>query len=235
LGKRFRIGISTFGRSRLIPKDTGNRSKSWRISTFRDLVPLDVATNAAFRLEAQRNAASEVVLNYRVTKKAHVGYTDFEPGDTVQFVLATPDAVRAEVDSARKMAGNVAGVVFFRWPGIDESLTMQVDEVMAAAGLLAKPDHEANRIDAIDGRCAAVACVDVYLEAHAPFSPNALRYHVHSSVELAYFLPEKNVPVRMAGPSELEVSLPPYCARGRLYLGRAVTARRPDFAVEEAQ
>jgi hypothetical protein len=233
LGKRYRIGISTFGRARLIPREAGDRSKLLRISTFRDLVPLDIAANSAFRLEADRNAASEVVLNYRVTKKVRVGYTDFDPGDTVQFVLTTPDAIRTAVERAHKMGGNVAGVIFFRWPDIGESLTMRPDEVLAAAGLHTQPDHEGDRIDVANGRCAAVACVDVYLESHSPFSPKPLRYRVHSSVELDYFLPEKNVPVRMAGPSDLEVSLPPYCARGRLYLGRAITARNSEFAVEE--
>jgi hypothetical protein len=39
----------------------------------------------------------------------------------------------------------------------------------------------------------------------------------------------------MSGASELDLSLPPYCARGRLYLGRAVTRNHSEFTVEEAQ
>jgi hypothetical protein len=90
-----------------------------------------------------------------------------------------------------------------------------------------------NRVYTVDGRCAAVACVDVYLESSAPFSSTPLHCRIHTSTELEYFLPRENMPVRMIAPSELEVSLPPYCARGRLYLGRAVTAGKTEFTVTE--
>jgi hypothetical protein len=38
----------------------------------------------------------------------------------------------------------------------------------------------------------------------------------------------------MKGPSLLEVAMPPYCGRARLYLGRAVSLERSEFSVEEA-
>jgi hypothetical protein len=75
--------------------------------------------------------------------------------------------------------------------------------------------------------------VDLYFYSADPFSARPLRYQIGSSTELEYFLPEKNVPVRMAGPSRIELSLPPYSARGRIYLGRAVSAHRAAFTVEE--
>jgi hypothetical protein len=43
------------------------------------------------------------------------------------------------------------------------------------------------------------------------------------------------VPVRMAGPTILEVSLPPYGGQGRMLLGRAVTKIRAEFHIEEAR
>jgi hypothetical protein len=197
------------------------------------VAPLDIATNPAFRLEASRNEANELILSYRATNRVRIGYTEFISGDALQFVLATPDSIRSAVESTRQMKGTIAGVVFFRWPSSGEALTMRPEEVLVAAGLLRKGGRTQGRIDVVDGQCAAVACVDVYLEGPAPFSPKPLRYRVHSSVELEYFLPEKNMPVSMANPSELQVSLPPYCARGRLYLGRAVTARPSEFGVQE--
>jgi hypothetical protein len=232
-GKRFRVGISTFGRSRLVPKETAPNSRYSGASMFRDLVPLDIAGNDSFRLETARNGANELVLSYRATKNLGIDYTKIDDGDMVQFILATPESVRAAVDSARQMKGNIAGVLFFRWPGSGEALTMQPEEVMLAAGVPRNGGQNRNRIDVVAGRCAAVACVDLYLQGPAPFSPHLLRYRVYSSVELEYFLPEKSVPVSMANPSELQVSLPPYCARGRLYLGRAVTARPSEFGVQE--
>ncbi len=215
-GKRFRIGISSFGRAASAAKHV----------YFRDLKPLDLAVNPAFQLEASRSPAGELVLTYRAARKAEFDYNSFAPGDSVQFTLATPESVRSAVESARAMGGYVAGVVFFRWPESEESLAMQPDEVLGAT-----PSSPTLLVS--DGHCAAVRCVDLYLRAASPFSPTATHYRIHSSVELDYFLPEAKMPVRMAGASDLELSLPPYCARGLLFLGRAVTARPAGFGVEE--
>jgi len=46
---------------------------------------------------------------------------------------------------------------------------------------------------------------------------------------------EQGVPVRMTGPSELELNLPAYSGRSRMLLGRAVSAARAEFRVEEEQ
>ena len=67
------------------------------------------------------------------------------------------------------------------------------------------------------------------------FSPMPVRYVIRSSTELEYFLPQDNMPVKMSGPSELTLSLPPYCGRARMYLGRAVTAKRAEYTVEDKQ
>lgn len=224
--KRFRIGISSFGRAQLI------RSEH-RVEFLADVTPLDIATNRNFRLEASTNQANEVALNYTTSKKIKLGYTEFSPGDGIQFILATPDSIRAAIESARQIKGNLAGVVFFRWPAEQETLAMQPEEVLAAAGIA--PHATRDRIDTIDGHCAAVHCVDVYLKSGSAFSSIAARYRIKASTELEYFLPEKNMPVRLASPAELELSLPPYCARGRLFLGRAVSAQRSVFTVEQEQ
>jgi hypothetical protein len=50
-----------------------------------------------------------------------------------------------------------------------------------------------------------------------------------------YFLPERKRPVRMTGPSLIELSLPPYCGQRRLYLGRAVSLTPANYSVEELQ
>jgi hypothetical protein len=73
------------------------------------------------------------------------------------------------------------------------------------------------------------------LKSGSPFSSSPARYRIRASAELEYFLPEKNMPVRLRAPAELELSLPPYCARGRLFLGRAVSVHHSDFTVEEEQ
>ena len=235
-GKRFRLGISTFGRAGFVRERHPSRFPHLGFGVFyRDLKPLDIATNPAFRLQATRNGANELVLSYRVTRRTSLGYNDFESGDTIQFVLATPESVQAAIKSAKSMGGHLAGVLFFRWPSSNEALVLQPDEVLAAAGVLSGDEGTGQNIHAIDGGCAAVSCVDLYFEGVTPFAPKPLRHSIRSSLELEYFLPEENIPVRMVGPSELELSLPPYCGRGILYIGRAVTANPSDFTVSEEQ
>ena len=78
-------------------------------------------------------------------------------------------------------------------------------------------------------------CMDLYLANADPFSARAARYRIRSSADLEYFLPQEKMPVRMLGPSELELSLPAYSTRPRLYLGRAVAAARVGFTVKEEQ
>ncbi len=191
-----------------------------------------MAGSPDFNLQTGRNAAGETVLSYRASRKVRLGYSEIGPGDTVQFVLPTPEAIHAAVEGARSMRGYCAGVVFFRWPSDNESLTMQPDEVMEAAGSnVQKPPAS---IQQIDGKCAAVKCVDLYLMNGAVLSPKQLRYRIRVSGELEYFLPDVagKAPVRMTGPAELELSLPAWCGRNRILLGRAVTAKAASFTVE---
>jgi hypothetical protein len=233
--KRFRIGISSFGRARLIPTEAQKRTGNRRIAFYGDLQPLEIATNPAFELRAERNQAHETVLNYRAMRKLRIDYSDLNPGDTVQFIVSTPEAIREAVHSAREIKGNNAGVVFFRWPAESESQAMQPDEVLNAAEAGVSGASRHNRVHVVAGDCAAVECVDVYLESAGPLSPVVTRYRIHASTDLEYFLPEKSVPARFAGASDIEVSLPPFCARGRLYIGRAVSLQRAEFTVEQEQ
>ena len=87
---------------------------------------------------------------------------------------------------------------------------MQPDEVLEAAGAAAGRREE-NRVQVVDGGCAAVHCVDVYLDSAGPLAPQPVRFRIRASTPLDYFLPERNMPVHLAGASELEISLPPYC------------------------
>jgi hypothetical protein len=221
--KRFRVGISTFGRAR-------RRSRLSNETIYGDVMPLDVAVNPEFQLEVDRNPANELVLTYRAARRSTIGYETFEAGEAVQFILSTPDAVRSAVDSVRQIGGYSAGVVFFRWTTGAKTLGLKPEEVLRAAGVHADPARD--RVHAFDGGCAAVNCVDVFLESADAFSGKPLRYRIRASTELEYFLPDERMPVRMDSPGEIEVSLPPYCARGRLYLGRAVSLKPTEFTAE---
>ena len=225
-GKRFRIGIATFGRGTVM---RASKEQNLGIIGFRDLSPIDVSANQAFDLVVTRNDAGERVLTYRATRPTRISYMNFSPGDTVRFILSSRDQVRTATMSAQAMGGHLAGVLYFRWPAHDESLAMQPDEVLEAAAA-APPKARENQIDTIDGRCASVYCADLYLESPTD-SENEIQAIIRSSAELEYFLPSQRVPVRMTGPSRLELSIPAFGARGRIYLGRAVSASRVNFTV----
>lgn len=112
---------------------------------------------------------------------------------------------------------------------------MQPSEVLIAGGFTAGAQRKPVGVHLVDGDCAAVHCVDVYLVNANPFALQPVRYTVLSSTELEYFLPEEGMPIRMSGPRRLELSLPPYCGRDRMYLGRAVTATRAEFTIAGAR
>lgn len=222
--KPFRIGISTFGRARWV-RDRGPEA------FYGDLSPLDLATNPAFEMQSSRNAAGELVLSYRATRKAGIEYREFARGEVIEFILPTPDSVRSAVSAARRMGGQVSGAVFFRWPSSDrEYLAMQPQEALSAAAV---PNASSLQpaIRTVDGGCAAVQCVDLYLEGATPYAAAVSRYRIRSSTPLDYFLPEKRMPVRMTGTSELELALPPYCGRARLLLGSAVSQKRAEYTL----
>jgi hypothetical protein len=167
-GKRFRIGVSMFGRARFAPREDPSQPR-YGTRLFSDLTPIDIASDPGFKLQASHSEANELVLSYRATRKAHIGYNDFQPGDAVEFILPTPEAIRRAVQSARQLRGICAGIVFFRWPGSRENLVMQPDKALIAAGLRPR-EQKAVGVELVDGHCAAVSCVDLYLVNAGAFS-----------------------------------------------------------------
>jgi hypothetical protein len=220
-GKRFRVGISTFGR-------VHNDARYY----FGDLSLLDVGSNPAFHLQATRNETNELVLRYRAARKTKVGYTGYELGMGFEFVLATPESVSAAVDAVRHMGGQCAGVLFFRWPAAYESLTMFPEEVLQAVGLRNLAAGKSRLLE-VDGHCATVSCRDLYLESAQPLTPAILHGRVRVSAELEYVLPELKMHTRMSGPSQIEFNVPAYCGRGRLFIGRAVTLEPAAYTLED--
>jgi hypothetical protein len=230
-GKRFRIGVSAFGRARFLPGSSGSQNGP---RLFGDLTPLDLARNSAFTVKSTRNPAQELVLEYRATRPVEVAYNSFVVGDRIQFILATPEAIHVAVESAHQIQGNCAGVLFFRWPSVDEGLVLPPDEILTAAGL-APQRPRVSSVEAVPGDCAAVSCTDLYLVNADPLAPVIVHYDIRSSAELEYFLPAGKVPSRMSGPSEITAAMPPWSAVNRVLLGRAVSALPVTFQVESHQ
>jgi hypothetical protein len=230
--KPVRIGVSAFGRSRFIP-DAGRGGKGIGIAFFGDVSPLDLATDEAFRLTTGNTEARELVLRYRASQEARIGYSTLASGDAFEFVMPTEASVAEAVEAAKKMGRPVTGVVFFRWPAFNEVLALQPDQVLRAAGVLPRGDRVDAQVSAYNRECAAVRCTDLYLTLASHLFAEPLRFTIRSSSNLEYFVPAERMPARMSGPAEIEVGFPPYGARPRMYLGRAVTAASAGFTLAE--
>jgi hypothetical protein len=235
-GKRFHIGISTFGRARAIKGEQSSPYLPYHNMRFGldyvDLTPLDIGLNPAFQLTPHRNEAGELILDYKALRDPQIQEGNIQAGDSIEFIVATPESVRASVNAARKIGGYCAGVILFRWPEFNETLALQPEEALAAAGALpaaSEPVH----VELVDASCAAVHCADLFLVNAKPWAERQQRYRLSASAPLEYFLPDLKSLVHPAGPSQLEVLLPPYTGRGRIFLGRAVSRQPIAFQVEE--
>ncbi len=218
-GKPYRIGISTFGRAKFV---SDHPRPGEPTTLYREVTPLDLGSE--FARETVHNDVGEVVLTYRAMHETSVDYQRFQAGEGVQFVVPTPEGVRAATAEAKKMGGYAAGVVYFRWPGEFESLLVPPEEIFGETKTLA--------VETEDGGCVAVKCVDVVLRHADRFAPGVVRYRVRSSAPLDYFLPVERIPVRLAAPDVVELTVPPFAGRDRLALGRAVSSHAVIFTVE---
>ena len=224
-GRRFKIAISTFGRSRTIAPQNN------QAISFLNLRPYDVGTNPAFQLTTSTTPAKEQVLRYRATRATSIHSQPFEAGTVIEFVLSTPEAIAASVARARQMGERCGGVLFFRWPEQNETMAPVPDEVLTAAGAAAIPARQPTlKVD--DQRCAAVHCATLTIFGLPSLPAKPVRYRITSSADLEYFLPEKPTPVRMVGPRRLELTMPPYSGRMDVPLGRAVAAQTATYTLE---
>jgi hypothetical protein len=235
-GKRFRIGVAAFGRTRFVQANPNKQGHAFVI--FGDIGEREFSANPDFHLEAKHTDAGEISLTYVADGNAKVGYRTFDTGDSFQVTIPRPTAVHSAVMEARKIGGHNAGVVFFRWPGIQELTAMPPDEVTRAASETPPPPGPKYAVSAEDGHCAAVACVNLSIAFLDALDAQPISLRVHSSVPFEYFVPERDglfmqFPVQLKGDSDLEITVPPYGARGRVLLGRAVTITRSHFTLEQ--
>lgn len=218
--KPFRIGLATFGRARLLPAPNHPRPSYY----FRDVVPADFATHPEFRLETTATPAGETVLTYRAAQPVTIADQHFQPGDAVQFILPNTAAITSAAASVRLVGGQVAGILFFRYPTAGPDLALQPSELLQST-------PRTSQIDSVPAPCAALNCQDLYWLPAQSFSSLPVRARIQSSTPLHYFMPAGRVPITLSAPTELRLSLPPYFASTRLYLGRAVSTRAAAFTL----
>ncbi len=225
--KRFRVGISTFGRARALLPPNPQHTAYY----YSNAKPFDFGVRPHFALETSRTPAGELILRYRATQSTKIEYQEFDPGSGVEFVLATPESIRDAVAQARQLGPYCAGVLFFRWPSSGETLAAPPADVLSAAGVLAVSSAR-TELRTQDGGCAAVQCTDLLLFPDSRLSPHPAALRIRSTAPIDYILPETGVPLRLASPLELTMKLPAYTARGELQLGRIVTPQPARFTLE---
>jgi hypothetical protein len=231
LGKTYRIGASSFGRGRFLSKQNPSAALGTGLIGIPDLSPLDVALLPGIRRENSPTAAGEIRLMYELSKPMTIGWSRLSPGDRFEFVFPTVTSMRAAVVGAKAMGQHCGGILFFRWPSFEETLAAQPDQVLRAVAARDRPPGVS--LHPQEKGCAVVRCTDLFITDAEPLSEQPLRYTVHSSVELEYFMPAERTPARMIRPDAIELVVPPFLGRTRVYLGRAVTAKPAVFRMEE--
>lgn len=222
--KRFRIGISTFGRVKYLrsPQDSTGGSAGLRLGP--EAHQGELSANPVFHLETSRTDAQEIVVSYSATRPTRIGWSDFAVGEGFAYTMATQESVRAAVEQARQVKGYCGGVIFFRWPGEEDAASMRPDEALAAAGVPGIEAPSTGELRVLDGGCAAVTCTDLYLLNTVRPNPGPKFVHIDSSAPLEYFVPNERMPARMSGETRIELTIQPYMRIARGYIGRAVSA-----------
>jgi hypothetical protein len=216
----YRIGVATFGRIQRV------RSSAEGVvarEPFRDVTLLDLWSQGLRVARADRNGAAEQVVTWDVARAIPPA---LQAGDAVEAVLPTREAVRRGAEAAHAFGGLCAGVVFFRWPGADETLLMTPDEV--AASLNGERPDAVPRVQAADGVCVSRHCADLTAHIDDRFLPRPLELTVVASSDVDYVVPAHSVvTLRQTGAREIVVRIPAFVGEHELRLGR-VFSRRPN-------
>jgi hypothetical protein len=228
-GKRYRIGISCFGRA------LEARSKAARGIRGEALSLFQAANTPELALSRESTPAGERLLRYTVTRPVRLGWRDYQPTHAFLFTLPTRDAIRRGYAAARQMGPHCAGVLFFRWPAGDDQLTLQPETVLRFAGLLPEGKPEPVTLTAEAGDCAAVACTRLLLHHLDAGAEQPQRLLIEGSTALEYFVPADGVPARLVGPRRVELRLPAFSGLTHLNIGTAVTARAATYRLLEGK
>ena len=223
----YHVGISTFGRILAIQNGSTR--------AFRDLAPLDVLEHPGLKsISVEQTASGERRSVMQVERPTQINYWPLKTGDRVEIIMPTRQSVLAGCDAVKQMGEFCSGVIFFRWPGSQESLVLNPSQVLSwithADIALGNPTLAAE-----EGNCAAVSCMDLDLRIPNQLPENTTIFTIRSSLPLEYFLVNEKIKSRISvtGASTMRLELPAFHGTGRVYLGRAVTLEEAKFTVVE--
>ncbi len=225
LGTPYRIGLSAFGRIQRV------RFRTDGIVTrepFRDVRLLELWAQGLRVVHSETNRSAEQVLRWDVPRALPPA---LELGDVVEAILPTRESVRSSNEAARGFGGLCAGVVFFRWPGIDETLVMSPDEIADSLSGMARPDGTP-RLQASDGSCVGRHCMDLTAHLDERFPSRPLDLEVVASSDVEYLVPAHSaVTLRQTGSRKIVVGIPAFVGEREVRLGRVFSRLPSQYAV----
>ena len=231
-GKPYRIGIAVFGRIAEVESDPKpSRDKSSRRTIkeryYRYSTLLDIMKHREYRLIAEKKSSSNERILFLKSTPSMCDRSE----RTLKVIIPTQESLKSAYEAAKSFGKFCAGVVFYRWPDKTETMILTPDEIHSVINGGQQADKV--RIEAPEGYCVAVTCVDLYarLADRFPLSPVPVR--IRSSIDLEYFIPAEFIKGRVTGPRMIEVQIPAYAGGPKTYLGRVVVIGRPMFTLEE--
>jgi hypothetical protein len=222
----YRIGISSFGRIARTRTDEGGRSS---VQYFRDAGPADFSgTRGLARSAEHTTSAGELVIRYAVVETVTTK-PELQVGDVVQVTFPTEASVTAAYESARRLGGYCAGVLFFRWPGRAETLALPPDTVhrivTGASSAIARADLAVR-----PAACVERTCADLYLTFEGPASSSDRTIRIRANRPVDAFLPDgRHRSSIIVESDEIHFRVPAYSGIGTFYVGRAISTTPVQF------
>jgi hypothetical protein len=215
----YQIGLSTFGRVQII----GNSYY------FSQETPLNFLAYSIKAPQIHVNAVGERVLEMKLPKESCCEQQRPDSPANVVMIQPTRESILRSFQEAQSMGAYCTGVLFFRWPSIDESLVMKPKEI--AAILDGKLPDDGFSLESSDAACALVNCCDLSLIQHNRFSGRNWTIEIESSAPMEYFLPNRLLKPAMIHRRKVHFRIPAYNAAEKIYLGRAVSQEDAKYSV----
>jgi len=204
LGKKYRVGIASFGRVQ--------RAAGTPRVAYRDASLLSLWGDGMSLRKAESNESGETVLRLEGRGRA------------LEAVLPTPESVGRAIHSVRELGGSCVGVAFFRWPSQDESLILTPDEI-------ASDRRPIQQLAVQDGFCAPRACADLRLTLGDRFAKEPTVVTLVASGDIEYVVAAAGVRLRQTSAREVEVTVPAFAGSREASLGRAFSRSANDYRI----
>jgi len=221
----YRIGISSFGRIARRRTDASGHSL---VQYFRDVSPMDFAGRRELTRSTGTTPAGEFLLRYDIVAPLE-GKPELLPGDTIDITLPTEASVRTAFEAAQQFGGYCDGILFFRWPGRSETLTLQPDDVQRIVS--GESPGAGVTLEVRTPSCIERQCSDLFLNLGPGILATDRAIAIRAIGPLELFLPDGPLHPLAMRTNQIVVNVPAYAGMGKVYLGRAISSGPVRFEV----